>query len=75
MNYAEGTILRQMMNCAPACPVLICLKTIHCGAEIVWLVVRRLYILMSLLAMAEIDLFNLLQLLLFWHMHSGPLQN
>jgi hypothetical protein len=25
--------------------------------------------------MAEIDLFNLLQLLLFWHMHSGPLQN
>jgi ferredoxin len=28
-----------------------------------------------ILAMAMIDLFNLLQLLLFWHMHSGPLQN
>jgi hypothetical protein len=75
MNYAEATILRQMMNCAPACPVLICLKTIHCGAEIVWLVVRRPVYIDVILAMAEIDLFNLLQLLLFWHMHPGPLKN
>jgi ferredoxin len=75
MNYAEGTILRQMMNCAPACPVFDLFKDHSLWCRNCLVSCKKAVYIDVILATAVIDLFNLLQLLLFWHMHSGPLQN